>query len=82
MLHRMPLIKNPCVYFYTFHWKRWMFFWANVLCVQHTSALITQSSGHELADEKTVFSSSGNRLKSANLLSTLLAETFTLLFIW
>ena len=40
---------------HTFHWKRWLLLWLMFSASSIQAQLITQSSGHELVDEKTVF---------------------------
>ncbi len=40
---------------HTFRWRRWLLLWLMFSASSIQAQLITQSSGHELADEKTVF---------------------------
>ena len=40
---------------HTFHWRRWLLLWLMFSASSIQAQLITKSSGHELADEKTVF---------------------------
>ena len=41
--------------FHPFRWRRWLLLWLMFSASSIQAQLIKQSSGHELADEKTVF---------------------------